>query len=111
MASTGPGYFQNGDLLDYVAPADVGAGQVVVLSSLLSVAVRPIASGKIGGVAVEGVFALPCATGATGAQGSVVYYSTASGIANDTTGTYAGKLAYDRAATDSTVKVLLNVGR
>jgi predicted RecA/RadA family phage recombinase len=111
MASTGPGYYQNGDLLDYTAASDVGAGQVVVLSSLVSVAVRPIASGKIGGVAVEGVFALPCATGATGAQGSVVYYSTASGIANDTTGVYAGKLAYDRLAADSTAKVLLNVGR
>jgi len=111
MASTGPGYFSDGDLLDHTPAADVGAGQVVVMGELVSVAPRPIASGKLGAVIVEGVAYLPCATGATGAQGSVVYYSSASGVANATTGTYAGKLAADRVVGDSTVKVLLNVGR
>lgn len=110
MPTTGPGYFEDGDLLDYTPSADVGAGQVVVMGELVSIAPRPIASGKLGAVIVEGVAYLPCATGATGAQGSVVFYSTATG-ANSTTGTYAGKLAADRAATDTQVRVLLNVGR
>lgn len=111
MPSTGPGYFQDGDLIDYTPSADVGAGQVVVMGELVSIAPRPIASGKLGAVIVEGVAYLPCATGATGAQGSVVFYSSATGVANATTGTYCGKLAADRVATDTTVKVLLNVGR
>jgi predicted RecA/RadA family phage recombinase len=111
MASTGPGYFSDGDLIDYTPAADTGAGEVVVMGELVSVSPRPIAAGKLGAVIVEGVVALPCTTGATGAQGSVVFYSTATGIANATTGTYAGKLAAARVATDTTVKVLLNVGR
>jgi len=111
MASTGPGYFSDGDLIDYTPAADTGAGEVVVMGELVSVSPRPIGAGKLGAVIVEGVVALPCATGATGAQGSVVFYSTASGVANATTGTYAGKLAAARVVGDSTVKVLLNVGR
>jgi len=111
MPSTGPGFFADGDILDHTPAADVGAGQVVVMGELVSVAPRPIAAGKLGAVIVDGVVALPCATGATGAQGSVVFYSTASGIANASTGTYAGKLASARVATDVNVQVLLNVGR
>lgn len=105
------GQFQQGDTIDYTPGADVAAGAVVVLDTLVTVAARPIASGKLGAVQTRGVYFLPCATGATGAQGSVIYYYATSGIAHASTGVYAGRLAVARGATDATVKVLLNVGR
>jgi len=57
---------------------------------------------------VEGVYSLPCATGATGAQGSAINWVTASGVAHATTGTAAGKLAKARVAADTSVHVILN---
>lgn len=101
-------YVQKGDVLDYTPAAAVAAGDVVVIGTLVGVAPRPIAANALGSLAVEGVFALPCATGATGAQGSAINWVTASGVAHATTGTAAGKLAKARAAGDVTVDVILN---
>lgn len=105
------GYFQQGDTLDYTPGSAVAAGAVVVLDTFVTVAARPIAANTLGAVQTRGVYFLPCATGATGAQGSVINWYATSGIAHASTGVYAGRLAAARAATDSTVKVLLNVGR
>jgi predicted RecA/RadA family phage recombinase len=102
-------YIQKGDVLDYTAGGSaVAAGGVVVIGELVAVAPRPIAANSLGAVAVDGVFALPCATGATGAQGSAIKWVAASGIADAATGVAAGKLAKARAAADATVHVILN---
>jgi predicted RecA/RadA family phage recombinase len=101
-------YVQKGDILDYTPASAVAAGEVVVLGVLVGVAPRPIAANALGAVAVEGVFALPCATGATGAQGSAINWYATSGVADATTGIAAGKLAKARAAADTTVHVILN---
>jgi len=105
------GFLQNGNALDYTPGSAVAAGAVVVLDTFVTVAPRPIAANALGSVQTTGVHFLPCATGATGAQGSVINWYATSGIAHASTGVYAGRLAAARAATDSTVKVLLNVGR
>ncbi len=104
------GYFQPGESIDYTPASAVVAGQVVVLDTLVTVAAVPIAANKLGSVLTRGVVFMPCATGATGAQGSSIRYYAASGIAHASTGAYAGRLAAARVATDTTVKVLLNVG-
>lgn len=101
-------YVQKGDVLDYTPGSAVAAGEVVVIGSLVAVAPRPIAANALGSLAVEGVFALPCATGATGAQGSAISWYATSGIAHASTGTAAGKLAKARVATDTSVHVILN---
>ena len=101
-------YIQKGDLLDYTPASAVAAGDVIVIGSLVGVAPRPIAANATGSLAVEGVFALPCATGATGAQGSAISWYATSGIAHASTGTAAGYLAKARAAGDTTVHVILN---
>ena len=102
-------YVQKGDILDYTAGGTaVAAGEVVVLGVLVGVAPRPIAANSLGAVAVEGVYALPCATGATGAQGSAINWYAVSGVADATTGIAAGKLAKARAEADATVHVILN---
>jgi predicted RecA/RadA family phage recombinase len=101
-------YVQVGDLLDYTPAADVAAGDVVVIGSLVGVAPRAIAANAVGALAVEGVFEIPCATGATGAQGSAISYYATSGVAHASTGTTAGVLAKARLAADTSVHVLLN---
>jgi len=101
-------YVSKGDILDYTPSGAVAAGDVVVIGALVGVAPRPIAANALGALVVEGVHSLPCATGATGAQGSAILWSAASGIANASTGTTAGKLAKARLATDATVDVILN---
>jgi predicted RecA/RadA family phage recombinase len=101
-------YVQEGEYLDYTAGSAIAAGDVVVIGSLVAVAPRPIASGETGAVAVDGVYSMPCASGATGAQGSAISWYATSGVAHATTGTAAGKLAKARAASDTTVHVLLN---
>ena len=101
-------YVQDGDLLDYTPGSAVAAGEVVVIGSLVGVAPRAIAANALGALAVEGVYEIPCATGATGAQGSAISYYATSGVAHASTGTAAGKLAKARLAADTSVQVLLN---
>jgi len=101
-------YVQNGSLLDHTPAAAVAAGDVVVIGSLVGVAPRAIAANAVGALAVEGVFEMPVATGATGAQGSAISWYATSGVAHASTGTAAGKLAKDRLVGDTTVQVLLN---
>ena len=101
-------YVSKGHVLDYTPSGNVAAGDVVVVGALVGVAPRPIAAGVTGALAVEGVFALPCPTGATGAQGSAINWYATSGVAHASTGVAAGKLAKARGADDTTVHVILN---
>jgi predicted RecA/RadA family phage recombinase len=101
-------YVQVGDLLDYTPASAVAAGDVVVIGALVGVAPRAIAANAVGALAVEGVFEIPCATGATGAQGSEISYYATSGVAHASTGTVAGKLAKARLVADTSVQVILN---
>lgn len=101
-------YVQDGDLLDHTPAAAVAAGEVVVIGSLVAVAPRPIAANALGALAIDGVWSMPCASGATGAQGSAINWYATSGVAHASTGVAAGKLAKARAADDTTVHVILN---
>jgi predicted RecA/RadA family phage recombinase len=101
-------YVQDGDLLDYTPSSAVAAGDVVVIGSLVAVAPVAIAANKMGALSIEGVYSMPCATGATGAQGDAIKWVAASGVADATTGVAAGKLAKARAAADTSVHVVLN---
>lgn len=101
-------YVQDGDLLDYTPVSAVAAGEVVVIGSLVAVAPRPIAANALGALAIDGVWEMPCATGATGAQGSAINWYATSGVAHASTGVAAGKLAKARLAADTTVHVVLN---
>ena len=101
-------YVGDDDLLDYTPGSAVAAGDVVVIGSLVAVAPRPIAANTLGTLSIEGVYSLPCASGATGAQGSAINWYATSGVAHASTGVAAGKLAKARAAADTTVDVILN---
>jgi predicted RecA/RadA family phage recombinase len=101
-------YVQKGDVLDYTPAAAVAAGDVVVIGSLVGVAPVAIAANAMGSLSIEGVYSMPCATGATGAQGDAIKWVAASGVADAATGVAAGKLAKARAAGDTSVLVVLN---
>jgi predicted RecA/RadA family phage recombinase len=101
-------YVQDGDILNHTPGSAVAAGEVVVIGSLVAVAPRPIAANALGSLAIEGVWAMPCATGATGAQGSAINWYATSGVAHASTGVAAGKLAKARLADDTEVHVVLN---
>lgn len=101
-------YVSGDDLLDYTPGSAVAAGEVVVIGSLVAVAPRPIAANALGALAIEGVWEMPVATGATGAQGSAINWYATSGVAHASTGVAAGKLAKARAAADTSVHVVLN---
>ena len=101
-------YVQKGDVLDYTPAAAVAAGDVVVIGSLVGVAPVAIAANAMGSLAIDGVFSMPCATGATGAQGSAINWYAVSGVAHASTGVAAGKLAKPRLVGDATVHVVLN---
>lgn len=101
-------YVADGDVLDYTPGSAVAAGDVVVIGSLVGVAPRPIAANALGALAISGVFSMPCASGATGAQGSAINWYATSGVAHASTGVAAGKLAKARGADDTTVHVILN---
>lgn len=97
-----------GNYLDHTPATNVAAGDVVVMGSVVGVAPRPIAANTAGAVAIEGIVDLPCASGATGAQGSAISWYATSGIAHASTGVAAGFLAKARAAADTTVSVKLD---
>jgi predicted RecA/RadA family phage recombinase len=99
---------QDGDILDYTPASAVAAGDVVVIGSLVAVAPVAIAANALGALAVDGVYEMPCASGATGAQGSAINWYATSGVAHASTGVAAGKLAKARVAADVTVQVLIN---
>ncbi len=101
-------YVQKGDLLDHSPAAAVAAGDVVVIGSLVGVAPRAIAANAVGSLAIDGVFEMPVATGATGAQGSAINWYAVSGVAHASTGVAAGKLAKARLVGDTSVHVILN---
>jgi predicted RecA/RadA family phage recombinase len=101
-------YVSKGDILDHTPASAVAAGDVVVVGAIVGVAPRAIAANAVGALAVEGVFEMPVATGATGAQGSAINWYAVSGVAHASTGVAAGKLAKPRLVGDTSVHVNLN---
>jgi predicted RecA/RadA family phage recombinase len=100
-----------GDTINYTPSADVAAGDVVVIGSLIAVASLGIAANTLGAVNVEGVFELPKAiTGAIGA-GALVYWDDTAEVVTTTEGTPAltqvGYTVAAAAETDPTVLVKL----
>ena len=100
-------YVQAGDSFDYTpSGADVAAGEIVVLTDMVGVALTPIADGKLGALKVEGVFALPKASGTTFTIGDTVHYDTSTElcvVASATNTLEVGKAA--RAAVSGEVVV------
>ena len=76
-------YIQTGDAVDYTPVADVGAGDVVVQGDLVGVAKLDILTGKLGALALTGLFDFPKATGESTAiaAGARCYWDAAVWVA------------------------------
>lgn len=70
-------FVQNGKQLDVIASAAYASGELVIEGNLVGVAVADIASGEVGAISTEGVFALAKETAAALIQGDVAYYDGA----------------------------------
>lgn len=106
-------FVQDGCAIDYTPGVAVSAGAVVVQGDLLGIAKRPIAANELGALAVEGIFDVAKATGASTAitAGASVYWDVAEGVAktDDESGAnkLLGKTVKAAGDSDATVRVRL----
>lgn len=105
-------YVQTGDAVDYTPVADVKAGDVVVQNDLTGVARLDIKAGKLGSLAVTGVFEFPKATGAGSAiaAGAKAWWDATLKQVTTVALTqgYLGKAVKAAADADATVRVRLS---
>lgn len=94
--------------LDYTPSSAVSAGDVVVLSDLLTVATHDIAANALGAVAYSGVWELAKGSD-TVAVGDAVYWDGSAITTTSTSNTFAGHAVSAAASGVSVVNVLLNV--
>lgn len=104
-------YLHAGDILDYTAPADLHAGQLLVVGALAAVALANIPAGRTGSIRVTGVFALPKAAGTVVAMGEAAYLD-GKGLLGPATaeGVHVGAFAAEARAGETTCRVALNLG-
>jgi predicted RecA/RadA family phage recombinase len=104
-------YVQKGESINFTPETAVAAGDLVIENDLVGVAKLDIEAGKLGAVAVVGVYEFPKGAAAAAiAFGKKVYWDATNGVVVTTaTGnTLIGKAVGDAAADDATILVLLN---
>lgn len=72
-------YVEIGGRMDYTPTEDVSVDDVVVLGGRIGVATTDIPAGKMGVLAVVGVFRLPAVTGTAFAPGEALYWDASAG--------------------------------
>lgn len=106
-------FVHHGDAIDHTPGADLSAGDVVVQGDLVGVAKLDIPSGKLGSLAVAGVFdvAKEAGAGVTFSAGQKAYWDDTNNRAVTTDGAgankYLGKAIAAAVDTDSTVRIRL----
>lgn len=107
MAVTYKAQFRhNGDAIDYTPDAAVSAGDVVVLTDKIGIAIKDIAASAKGALAVEGVFRVAKENVAF-AAGADVYWDETNELAIASGGVYMGWAVAAAATDDDTVDVRL----
>lgn len=82
-------YVQEGEVIDFVAAADVTSGQVVAIGNILGVACGAVASGATGKAAITGVFTVPKVSGAVIANGESLTWDASAAAFDDNAATPA----------------------
>jgi len=107
-------FLQEGCSLDYIPAADIAAGEVVVVGNLVGIVQRDIKAGELGSIAVEGVYAIPKATGAGSAiaLGANLFWDAAVKVATTNAAAGAnkalGKSIWPAVDADTKVRVRLS---
>jgi predicted RecA/RadA family phage recombinase len=104
-------YVQAGDAIDYLPGVARAAGDVVVQGDLVGITRTEIAANRLGSLALEGVFEFTKATGTALTVGQKVYWDAANQrVSGDSSvGRLVGRVTREAAATDTTVRALLDV--
>lgn len=104
-------FIHRGDHLDHTPATDLVVGAVVVLGELVAIATHPIPAGKLGSLALTGVFALPVAPATAAVTGEPAFWLPASEqVTHDPAAPGAircGCFARDVVVTDPQAQVLL----
>ncbi|HMP05786.1 MAG TPA: DUF2190 family protein [Lacipirellulaceae bacterium] len=103
-------FVQEGMSIDYTPGADVAAGDVVVQGDLVGVAKTEIKSGKLGALAVAGVFDFAKNTGVAYTAGQVLYWDDAVNVVTTAApgNKLIGKVVRAAASAETTVRVRLS---
>ena len=107
-------YKQRGDSIDYIPASDISAGDVVVIGDLVGIAKLDIEAGKLGAIALTGVYDIAKASGSgTGIPAGIkVYWDDVTKVVttDDNSGSnkYLGKTIADASNDDLTVLVRLS---
>lgn len=106
-------FIQDGEVIDYVAGADITSGSGVVINAttdLFGVAVTDIANGASGPVAIEGVFELTALSTDVAAIGAKLYWDDTNKrlTVTSTANTLAGFAVKAKANGETVARVKLN---
>jgi len=108
-------FVQSGHSIDFTPEADVASGDVVIQGDLVGIAKLDIAAGKLGALAVTGVFDFPKETGEGKALGAGVklYWDAENEVAVASAGEggvnkYVGKCVRAAGASEDVVRVMID---
>lgn len=103
-------FVHEGMSIDYTPGADVAAGDVIVQGDLVGVAKTEIKSGKLGALAVAGVFDFARSGGSVYTVGTLLYWDDAANVVTTTaTGNkLIGKAIRVSTPSDTTARVRLS---
>jgi predicted RecA/RadA family phage recombinase len=100
-------HIHGGETVDYTPVGDVVYGDVIVISGMVGIALRPIPAGTAGSLAIEGCFEFPKATGDGGmAAGTLAYWDASAHVA---TGTSSGNTYMGKVETTTTTETAVRV--
>jgi len=103
-------YVHEGDYIDYTPGSAIAAGDVVVQGDLVGVAKGDIAAGKLGAIAMTGVFDFAKNTGVAYSVGTILYWDDTNNVVTTTASgnKQLGKVVRAAASADTTVRVRLS---
>ena len=100
-------YVQRGDSIDYIPEADVAAGDIIKVGSLVGVAKLDIKAGELGALAVVGVYEIAKAEGIAFAAGMEVGWNASTGQAVAAGASGSVKIGHAVGLTGATDKFVL----
>lgn len=81
-------YIMSGEVIDYVAGADISSGQVVLIGDRIGVSLTTIANGATGAVRVLGVFTIAKLSTDVVAAGDLLYWDAGNSRLTTTASTH-----------------------
>lgn len=103
-------FVHDGDAVDYTPAADTAEGEVVIQGTLMGVTKTPITAGRVGALAVRGVFDVVKDSATEFVTGQTVFWDAATKKAVDTGTAIFGKAVADAASGTTSVRALLSPG-